>query len=911
MVPSLKFLLFLSLHLLQGVKSSMVHLNNNGYEGVVIAINPSVPEDDRLIQSIKEMVSQASTYLFEASKGRFYFRDVRILVPMTWKSKPEYLTPKRESYDKADIIVAEHYLKYGDDPYTLQYGQCGDRGQYIHFTPNFLLTDNLPMYGPRGRVFVHEWAHLRWGVFDEYNTDQSFYMSRKNTLEATRCSTGITGRNVVHERQRGSTVIRPCRRDSTTGLYESKCTFIPDKSQTARDSIMFMQNLNTVVEFCTEKTHNTEAPNLQNKMCNRRSTWDVIKESSDFQNASPTTAREAPPPPTFSLLKAKQRVVCLVLDKSESMKEGDRLIRMNQAAELYLTQIVEQKSRVGLVTFDSTAIIQNYLTEITNSNDYPKITANLPQQASGGTSICRGLEAGFQAITSSDQRTSGSEIILVTNGEDKQISSCFEAVKHSGAIIHTIALGPDAARELETLSTMTGGLRFYANRDITGLMDAFCGISSGSGDILQRTLQLESKTLDIAGRKQISGTVPVDSTIGNDTFFVVTWTVQKPEIILQDPKGKKYTTSDFKDDKLNIRSAQLQIPGIAETGTWTYSLSNENARSQLLTLTVTTRARSPTVSPVMATAHMSHNPAQYPSPLMVYARVSQGFLPVLGASVTAVIEAEDGHRVTLELWDNGAGADTVKNDGIYTRYFTDYHGNGRYSLKVHVQARKNTARLSLRQQNKSLYIPGYIEDGKIIMNPPRPEIQDAEAPVEDFSRLTSGESFTVSGAPPAGDHAHVFPPSKVTDLEAEFKGDHIHLTWTAPGKVLDKGRAHRYVIRMSRHSQDLQEDFHNATLVNTSSLVPKEAGSKENFEFKPGSLKIGSSSMFYIAIQAVNEVSITSEISNIAQAVKFIAPEQGISALGPNIVIFNYIYTRKYTRTKIQSYIYLLRVSLE
>ena len=48
------------------------------------------------------------------------------------------------------------------------------------------------------------------------------------------------------------------------------------------------------------------------------------------------------------------------------------------------------------------------------------------------------------------------------------------------------------------------------------------------------------------------------------TFFVVTWTIQKPEIVLQDPKGKKYKTSDFKEDKLNIRSARLQIPGIAE-----------------------------------------------------------------------------------------------------------------------------------------------------------------------------------------------------------------------------------------------------------------------------------------------------------------------------------------------------------
>lgn len=76
--------------------------------------------------------------------------------------------------------------------------------------------------------------------------------------------------------------------------------------------------------------------------------------------------------------------------------------------------------------------------------------------------------------------------------------------------------------------------------------------------------QLESKALNMTARKWIIGTVPVDSTIGNDTFFVVTWTIQKPEILLQDPKGKKYKTSDFREDELNIRSARLRIPGIAE-----------------------------------------------------------------------------------------------------------------------------------------------------------------------------------------------------------------------------------------------------------------------------------------------------------------------------------------------------------
>ena len=53
MVLTLNVILFLTLHLLPGMKSSMVNLINNGYDGTVIAINPSVPEDEKLIQDIK------------------------------------------------------------------------------------------------------------------------------------------------------------------------------------------------------------------------------------------------------------------------------------------------------------------------------------------------------------------------------------------------------------------------------------------------------------------------------------------------------------------------------------------------------------------------------------------------------------------------------------------------------------------------------------------------------------------------------------------------------------------------------------------------------------------------------------------------------------------------------------------
>lgn len=55
--------------------------------------------------------------------------------------------------------------------------------------------------------------------------------------------------------------------------------------------------------------------------------------------------------------------------------------------------------------------------------------------------------------------------------------------------------------------------------------------------------------------------------------------------------------------------------------------------------------------------------------------------------------------------------------------------------------------------------------GKIILNSPRSEVKDdlSQVEVEDFSRLTSGGSFTVSEVPPSGDQHHVFLPGKIVD----------------------------------------------------------------------------------------------------------------------------------------------------
>ncbi|XP_019334671.1 calcium-activated chloride channel regulator 1-like [Alligator mississippiensis] len=874
-------ILLVSFQLLLVVRGSMVQLKNGGYEDIVIAINPHLPEDDKIIGNIQAMVKEASTYLFQATEQRLFFKVLKIIIPQTWQQKPDYSRLKTESYDKADVIVADPYLKYGDDPYTLQYGGCGEMGRYIHFTPNFLSNDSLlDIYGSRGRVFVHEWAHLRWGVFDEYNNDAPFYVSKDSgeaRVEATRCSAGVTGQYIYQSCHGNRCTIRQCKYDNVTKLFEGGCKFVPENKQAASASIMYMQSLPSVVKFCDKHSHNEKAMNMQNKLCNYKSAWEVIMNSTDFSNVSPINSSYPPSEPSFVLLQTRDRVVCLVLDVSGSMDAHNRITRLHQAAETFLLQIIEIGSWAGIVTFSSSATIQTYLQQIVSENVRQGLIKYLPTRADGGTNICAGVQQGFQVIKAKFSNTDGSEIVLLTDGEDNTMRNCLEEVRRSGSIIHTIALGPQAAPELEEFSKMTGGLRFYASDTLesSSLTDAFSGISSGSGNISQLSIQLESKALQVAVSQWMNGSVTVDSTIGNDTFFIVTWSGSLPHIFLRDPNGKVYGNSDFTISDTNLQTARLTVAGTAEWGDWHYQIQNTYTASQIISMTVTSRAASLDVPPVTVRAHMNKDTNSFPSPMVIYAEVSQGFLPVLGATVKATVEPQTGTAVDLELFDNGSGADVAKNDGIYSRFFTSFHENGRYNLKVQVLGKDKSTRLGKRQ-SQALYVPGYIKNGEIKMNVPRPEVsnKDIQAKLGSFRRTTPGGSFVVENVP--SQYVDVFPPSKIIDLHAHIEEGSIHLSWTAPGGDLDMGQAKQYFIKMSEISLDLRNAFDKATSVNTSSLIPQPACTKESFQFKPENFTIENGIIIYIAVRAMDNAFLISEVSNVAQAAFFSPPRESL-----------------------------------
>ncbi|KAM4642760.1 calcium-activated chloride channel regulator 1-like [Discoglossus pictus] len=866
----LHIIVFIStFQVIHSTKRSLVELKNNGYEGIIIAISPNIPEDHQIIDNIKTMMMDASTYMLKATKNRTYIRSVTILIPQTWKSNSTYGRPRRESYDTADVIIADPSLLQ-DEPYTLQYGGCGQPGKYIHLTPNFILNEKMiPIYGPRGKLFIHEWAHLRWGVFDEYDYNRPYYLSGQRNIEATRCPMNLKGENKIFVYAGSVQTVEDCLLDEKTGIYEEGCMFLPDADQTVKQSIMYGQALDSVHEFCDQSSHNPEAPNQQNRLCNYMSTWDVIMRS-ELEAVNPLADTNVPKT-TFKLLQYKERVITLVLDISGSMQGHQRIQRMYQAAEVFIMQIVESGSYVGIVIFSSGATITSNLVKITDTLQRQKLKELLPQNANGGTNICSGVQKGFEVNGGFDGNTFGTEIVLLTDGEDGGISSCFNQVTASGAIIHTVALGPSADKALEQLADMTGGLKLYAsdNVDANGLIDSFSGIKANTGNVTQQSIQIESTTTSIASQACLNGTVTIDNTVGNNTFFLVTWQVTIPKIILEDPTGKAYRSDNFVSDAVS-KSARLAIPGTAERGPWKYSLCNNDVQVQVLGLTVNSQAVNPNVPPIVVETHMNADTNAYPNPMIVYAIVTQGLAPVVGAKVIATIEPQSGKVQTLELLDNGAGADIFKNDGIYSKYFLALSGNGRYSLKVRVYNDKGDSKIG-EPKNRALYIPGYVKNGTIISNPPRPNVTTNEPNLENFSRTASGGAFTVSEVP-TGPIPDIFKPETINDLHAEIVEKHVILTWTATGDDLDRGNASMYDLRMSLDYKDLIKNFENTTAVNISGLTPKPAGSSETFAFQPETIDIKNGTIIYFALIAIDKVSLKSDISNLARATLFLPP---------------------------------------
>ena len=146
-------------------------------------------------------------------------------------------------------------------------------------------------------------------------------------------------------------------------------------------------------------------------------------------------------------------------------------------------------------------------------------------------------------------------------------------------------------------------------------------------------------------------------------------------------------------------------PGIAQAGIWTYhaklypntGLNTDNK----MTVDVVSQSNNAEAEPFMLEVFSDTKGREidaFSDQVVVYARLTKGNAPVIGANVRATIFRPGGPDnnppVVLMMRDNGAGyPDITADDGIYSVYFTDFATvPGFYSVQVSADNNGGSAR---------------------------------------------------------------------------------------------------------------------------------------------------------------------------------------------------------------------------
>ncbi|KAK4015731.1 hypothetical protein OUZ56_030705 [Daphnia magna] len=838
--------------------SSRVSIINNGYRDLVVAISPDVHPDQAsdLLYNIQRIITEASADLYAATRQRSYIQSVQILIPQKWVNITASASTW-ETFQDAEIQIDHPNWKYGDMPYTVQLGGCGDPGQYIHWTPNYVNTFDYDttklQFGPAGKLFVREWARLRYGVFEEHGytgadtTFPTFY--RPGTAQQSADMVP----NVCSHEPVDFVVDYGCGVDRKTGLYDSNCTYSFANSFKPTSSILSDNRmLSSAVHFCDDDPsslhrHNREAPTKQNAVCNTQSVWSVISKHADFAGNNNPPATIANVKPTFNIVRVLTGArYVLVTDVSGSMDDYDRITRLNEAARRWIKYDITEGTSLGIVKFSTSATMLSDLT-VVNDDTRQQLMDKVPNYTEGGTCIGCGLQIALDILEPGGK---GGVIVLVTDGlenEHPYIEEMYPQLIDAQVQVVSIAFGDDAEDEIEVLATKTNGKSYFINDDGNDdeLNDAFTGSLTYQPAVPTGELTVLLFQKKYKNGNRFEDSVFVDFTIGRDLTFRVDYTNRYfiDSFSVNSPSGQVYDSVTYDN---SAKLAYIIIPGLAEEGEWRFTLNVYQGYPQdYANVIVTSRSRTDSAAPITVECSVPSGTVVQDAavtPVRLVAVVKHGRNRVLGANVIAHVVSPNSADNVVQLEDNGIGGDLTENNGIYSGFYVAVYNSGRYTLVCEVNSAEGT----------------YIDDGVTAQQ---------RTAMGNFERVQSGGAFRVEIP-----MTTVYPPSRVTDLKVvamQVDQMSFKIEWTATGDELDVGTASAYQIKYSTTFDSLMDDnFDSSSSVQfgsqdiiDGSMQPLESGSKQNVTLRlPSTVE---DATYYIALRIINSNNVASDTSNV------------------------------------------------
>ncbi|XP_064480351.1 calcium-activated chloride channel regulator 4-like [Ornithodoros turicata] len=564
------------------------------------------------------------------------------------------------------------------------------------------------------------------------------------------------------------------------------------------------------------------------------------------------------------------------------MELNQRLEMTHRAVARYIQDWIPDGMELGVVSFNTDATINAELTEV-NRTTRAGLRAKLPRGYHGSTSIGNALQVGVQVLEQNATSIVNSVIIILLDGRENTrpyIKDVSPELFRKGVIVHTLALGTSADEGLEGMALATGGNSYAVTNEkmlvLENLEKAFFSASMAQLPIVRKPVTLVNKVIPLEGNTT-SLFVTVDRELGKNLEFLASGgDGATTTVTVNSPSGNTYV-GEYDED---LKRHKVSIGDIVEPGKWQVDIKRDNPpwKQSSVSITVVSEAKDPHDPPVRmrtfySTKYLSY--ARASSQFKILVELTKGEQVVRGAYVVAKVTTPVDNQVPVFLKDNGAGADIIEGDGIYSGFFIVFSKPGRYSVEVRAYGDENTNLITPKRSARP------VSGGHKVRRSAEPFA---------FERYENAGIFVVKkvGA------ALIYPPSTIQDLrvtQALYLDNGtrmVSLKWTSPGAHLDQGICHSLTVIASRNrtvlqTEDMTGDFYkvieydvvNGTLRPQQSRKPHEVTFLIPDTWLPPNK---SAHDVYFTVRTWNSDGIKSDRSNIAAANFFEQSEMVVGA---------------------------------
>lgn len=377
----------------------------------------------------------------------------------------------------------------------------------------------------------------------------------------------------------------------------------------------------------------------------------------------------------------------LVLDNSGSMT-GKPFDNAKAAAKLIIEQVVEDITRIGVVTFSAEATVAIPITHITGPQvreDLISVIDTLTALREGYTAMGDAALLAVQELANSQEAEETSKIIFLLSDGKNTIGveplATIPAAQQAQVRIFSFAFGTGAdAFTLATMANETGGRFFRTTQALADISRAF---TDANFSISGFEFLGEAKASVNAFLARFL--FPVDAKLDRlDVNVFASQTSSFMGIHLTDPIGRIIPPKLVSD----AGSTSSYYYNVTEpmVGEWVLNAQSSGVQ----TLVEVSAAGLPDERTFALSLSSVHgNVLQYPTPMLLKAVLSNS-LGVKKAEVFGLMEAPNGQTSLIEFRDDGVVPDPIAGDGMYSALF-NYSGDGTYHLKATADNELDTA----------------------------------------------------------------------------------------------------------------------------------------------------------------------------------------------------------------------------